>query len=89
MKNITVSVDDEVYRRARIKAAEQATSVSAMVKNYLVGLINGTNSGPQSEFERRASQELEIRHRLFAAGQGLCSADNLSREALHDRDALH
>ena len=88
MKNITISVDDHVYRQARIKAAERDTSVSALVRNYLIQLINGTNADGQSEFARQASQEQEIRGRLFAAGKGLRSADNLSREALHDRDAL-
>ncbi len=29
MKNITISMDDELYRLARIKAAEQSTSISA------------------------------------------------------------
>jgi hypothetical protein len=38
MKNITVSVDDETYRRARVKAAEQDTSLSALVRQFLVGL---------------------------------------------------
>ena len=88
MKNITVAVDDEVYRQARIKAAEQDTSVSALVKNYLVQIVNGANSNWQSEFGRLASQEHELRRRFFAAGKGLRSADNLPREALHDRDAL-
>jgi hypothetical protein len=32
MKNIAVSVDDETYRRARVKAAEMDTSVSALVR---------------------------------------------------------
>ena len=36
MKNITVSVDDETYRRARVRAAEQGTSVSRVVKEELV-----------------------------------------------------
>ena len=36
MKNITVTVDDEIYRRARIRAAEQGTSVSRVVKEELV-----------------------------------------------------
>jgi len=88
MKNITVSVEDEVYRRARIKAAEQDTSVSALVKNYLVRLINGTDASGQSEFDRLAAREGEVRGRLFAADRGLRGADNLPREALHDRDAL-
>lgn len=38
MKNITVSVKDEVYRKARIKAAQMDTSVSALVAEYLVKL---------------------------------------------------
>ena len=35
MKNITVSVSDEIYRRARIRAAELGTSVSALVAEFL------------------------------------------------------
>jgi plasmid stability protein len=35
MKNITVSIDDETHRAARIRAAELGTSVSALVKGYL------------------------------------------------------
>jgi len=38
VKNITVSVKDEVYRKARIKAAQMDTSVSALVAEYLVKL---------------------------------------------------
>ena len=38
MKNITVSVNEEVYRRARRKAAEHNTSVSQLVGEYLRSL---------------------------------------------------
>ena len=38
MKNITVSVPDEVYRRAKVRAAEQGRSLSALVAEFL-GLI--------------------------------------------------
>ena len=38
MRNITISIDEETYRRARIWAAERGTSVSAMVKCILVTL---------------------------------------------------
>ena len=88
MKNITVSVDDEVYRQVRIKAAEENTSVSAIVKNYLVRLIHGTNATREVEFDQLAKKEQSLRSRLFAEGKGLRSADNLPREALHDRHAL-
>jgi plasmid stability protein len=38
MSNITLSVDDNTYRTARIVAAERGTSVSAMVRDYLQSL---------------------------------------------------
>ena len=38
MKNLTIALDDETHRAARIRAAELGTSVSAMVKAYLVGI---------------------------------------------------
>jgi plasmid stability protein len=41
MKNITIAIDDETHRAARIRAAELGTSVSALVKGYLQGLTAG------------------------------------------------
>lgn len=35
MKNITVTVEDDLYRRARVRAAEEGTTVSAVVKTVL------------------------------------------------------
>lgn len=35
MANLTVTLDDQVLRRARIKALEQGTSVNAVVSRYL------------------------------------------------------
>ena len=35
MKNITLKIDDETYRRARIRAASAGTSISAMVRDFL------------------------------------------------------
>jgi hypothetical protein len=42
MKNITIAVDDETHRAARIRAAELGTSVSALVKSYLQELAQGS-----------------------------------------------
>ena len=39
MKNITVTIDEETHRLARIYAAEHATSLSALVRDYLNGLV--------------------------------------------------
>ena len=35
MANLTITVDDRVLRRARIKAIEDGTSVNAVVSQYL------------------------------------------------------
>src|SRR5438270_2428653 len=78
MKNLTVSLDDETYRRARIVAAERDTSVSALVKRYLVELASG-----ESEGERLKRQERALRERIAA----FRAADRLPRDQLHDRDA--
>lgn len=35
MANLTIAVDDEVLKRARLRATEQGTSVNAVVRDYL------------------------------------------------------
>ncbi|MFM2100109.1 MAG: hypothetical protein RLZZ366_1648 [Pseudomonadota bacterium] len=42
VKNVTIALDDEVHRLARIRAAEMGTSLSALVKDYLNGLAAGS-----------------------------------------------
>ena len=40
MKNITVSVSDELYHTARLRAAERRSTVSALVRGFLEQLTN-------------------------------------------------
>lgn len=44
MKNVTIALDDETHRNARIRAAELGTSLSALVKDYLTTLATGDAS---------------------------------------------
>ena len=78
MKNITVTLDDETYRRARIRAAELDTSVSALVRRYLIDL-----AGSESEFERLEKLERELRGRI----KSFRANDQLSRDEIHARKA--
>ena len=80
VKNITVSVDDEVYRLARIRAAENDRSVSSMVREFLCSLIGG-----ESDFERRKRLERETLAKITA----FTASDRLTREEVHDRHAVH
>jgi hypothetical protein len=77
VKNITVTLDDETYRRARIKAAELETSVSALVRRYLVDLAGG-----ESEFDRLEKLERTLRERIASFRAG----DRLSRDEVHKRE---
>src|SRR5687767_2875527 len=65
VKNITVSVDDEVYRQARVAAAKRGTRVSALVGSYLQAVANG--SAPASledEAQRDRLQRLRLAQAL-------------------------
>jgi len=76
VKNITVSLPDGVYRQARITAAEQDTSVSALVKTFLIEL--GT---AETDFKRRKRLQARV---LASVGQ-FRAADRLDRANLHAR----
>ena len=77
MKNITVTVDDETYRRARIRAAERDTSVSALVARFLTEL-----AASETDAERLKREERALRERIGS----FRAADRLAREDLHRRD---
>ena len=79
MRNITVTVPDETYRKARVRAAELETSVSALVRDFLAGMTQG-----ESDFERRRRLQDEV----LASVKRFSAGDRLTRDAAHDRDAL-
>jgi hypothetical protein len=76
MRNITVSVDDDTYRRARMVAASLDTSISALVKRYLQNLAS-----EETETERLKRLEREIRDRITS----FRAEPRLSRDELHER----
>ncbi|MCH7225472.1 DUF6364 family protein [Haloferula sp. A504] len=47
MKNITLKIDDDTYRRARSFAAKSGTSVSALVRQFLERQIEDDESHDQ------------------------------------------
>lgn len=76
MRKITVSVPDDIYRQAKIRAAERGRSLSELVTQFLADL-----GGPGDEFERLLAQQEEILAEVgsFRAG------DRLPRQDVHDR----
>jgi Arc/MetJ-type ribon-helix-helix transcriptional regulator len=84
MKNITVSVDEQTYHRARVRAAERRTSLSALVRAILVELAE-----EETATDRLKRQENEIIGRLRKRCGGYSATKRLARDELYDRHALH
>jgi plasmid stability protein len=72
--NITVTVPDDVYRAARMRAAERGSSVSALVADYL-----GSLSEREAEFSRLEEQQRRIQGQI----------DRFSARERIDRDQAH
>ena len=76
--NLTLQLDTEVIRRARIVAAKRGTSISALAATQLIELV--------AEDERvelaRERAEAILRRPLPRGGQ------SWTRDELHDRQAL-
>ena len=77
MKKVTVSLDAEVHRRARIVAAERGTSLSALVKEFLIELGAG-----ETEAERLKKEERALREQI----KSFRASDRISRYEIHRRD---
>jgi molecular chaperone GrpE (heat shock protein) len=79
VKNITVSVADDVYRTARIRAAELGKSLSALVAEFLNSL-----SERETEFARLEAKQQRVQGEI----RNFRARDRLSRDDVHDR-AVH
>ncbi|MEX1110230.1 MAG: hypothetical protein WEB31_00370 [Chthoniobacterales bacterium] len=83
MKNITVSVNDELYHRAKVCAAEQRSTISGLVKKFLARLVE-----EESEFDRLNREEEALRQRLRRDGIDFSAAERIARNDVHERHAL-
>ena len=77
MANLTLSIDDDLLRRARIKALEHGTSVNALLREYLEAF---TGTG-KAKAALEAFIEIAERHR----GQGPDQGRTWTRDELYDR----
>ncbi|HTU47425.1 MAG TPA: DUF6364 family protein [Bryobacteraceae bacterium] len=76
MRNITLSVDEKVLAVVRRHAAEQNSSVNALVREYLTNLA--------SQEDRANSARARLRE-LSARSQGRLGKKSWTRDGLHDR----
>jgi plasmid stability protein len=76
MKNITVTIDEKLHRRARVRAAELDKSLSAVVREFLIEFAGG-----ETDYERRKS----LQQKTLESIRSFRAKDRLSREEIHDR----
>ncbi|MCB1235909.1 MAG: hypothetical protein KDM91_12640 [Verrucomicrobiae bacterium] len=80
MKNITVSLDDELYRRARVAAAQSDRSVTALVREFLTAFTaSSAGTGTPSDAILSIVEKMRSRHPGFTA------ENRLSRDEIHAR----
>lgn len=83
MANITVTVPDDVYDAARLRAAEARTSVSALVRDYLIRV-----AAQGSTYERLLDEQETLLTQIQERAAGYDAGQRLPRDDAHDRDAL-
>jgi hypothetical protein len=75
VENITVAVPDDVYRAARVRAAQRGTSVSGLVAGYLRSRL------ADDEFTRLEEQQRRIQSEI----KRFRASDRLTRDEVHER----
>ena len=79
MANLTITIDDGLLKRARLRALEQGTSVNALLRDYLAAY-----AGTDDAQERALADLLE----LSAASRSRRGSASWTRDDLHARDDL-
>jgi plasmid stability protein len=76
MANLTITIDDEILRRARVRATEQDTSVNSILRDYLEAFAaTGTTW----------NQATDAILRLSAQAQSGRGDRRWARDELHER----
>jgi len=74
--NLTLSVDENLLRRARIRALERGTTVNAVVREFLEGYA--------SEEERRGARRRFVDRARASVAGGEGSGRDWTREELYE-----
>jgi hypothetical protein len=79
MTNLTITVDEQTLKRARMRALEEDTSVNAVLREFLE-----TYSGVRREREQAGRKLLELSRKssMSSGGKGLPKREELYEERL-------
>ncbi len=78
MANLTLAVDADLIRRARVRAIQDGTSLSAQVRGFLQQYVDGGSSRSSTAAEREAAA-LQLLRLMDAATTGQPAAPAAAR----------
>ena len=79
MTNLTLAIDAEVLRLARVRAAEEGTTVNAAVRDFL------------EDYSRKLERQMDVRMRILELAERTSfnrEGQRLTREEANDRQSL-
>jgi hypothetical protein len=62
MPNITITVDDRLYRAARIHAVNRKTTVTEMVREFLLAMVKHTGEYNYAQHAEQVVRYEQMRH---------------------------
>ena len=85
MSNLTISLDDQLIKQARIRVAQQGTSLSAKVRELLQQYVNGTDDATKRlREEATANLMLAIESATLATRTPVSSEQAAPHKTLRD-----
>ena len=77
MANITISIDDDILKRAKKIAIDRDTSFNGLIRTYVQSLV--------AQDQRRRNLQIEELDRLFEESTARVGPVTWTRDELHER----
>ena len=88
MSNLTISVDEQLIKKARVRAIQQGTSLSAKVREFLQQYANGSENTLQKQREDATARLLAAMDAATAQAAA-ASADRQGSGNVKLRDEIY
>ncbi len=85
MSNLTISVDDQLIKQARVRAIQQGTSLSAKVREFLLTYVNESGDALVRARQESTARLMAAIHATTSKAPGSARRGTL-RETLYETD---
>ncbi len=81
MANLTLTIDDDLLLKARLRALREKKSVNAVVREYLTNYV-------KTENQERAQRVIRLMEDIYQQVKPSSGGKKWTREEIYDREAL-